>query len=62
LFVGVSSFVAGAVAKHFGYSSAFVLAALALAAAAVAGRYVFTKEVTSVDPVEVEVRDECLTG
>jgi MFS family permease len=62
LFVGVSSVVAGAVAKHFGYSSAFVLAALALAAAAVAGRYVFTKEVTSVDPVEVEVRDECLTG
>jgi MFS family permease len=62
LFVGVSSFVAGAVAKHFGYSAAFVLAALALVAAAAAGRYVFTPEVASDVPAEVEVRDECLTG
>ena len=42
LFVGLSSFAAGAVAHRFGYSAAFLLAALALAAAAVAGRFVFT--------------------
>jgi MFS family permease len=42
LFVGVSSLVAGAVSDHFGYSVAFLMAALALLAAAVAGRYVFT--------------------
>ncbi len=41
LFVGVSSFAAGAVAKSFGYSAAFLMAAGALAAAAIAGRYVF---------------------
>lgn len=41
LFVGVSSFAAGAVAKSFGYPAAFILAALALAAAALAGRFVF---------------------
>ncbi len=41
LFVGVSSFAAGAVAHRFGYSSAFVLAAAALGAAALAGRFVF---------------------
>lgn len=44
LFVGVSSFAAGAVAKKFGYSAAFVMSAAALAAAAVAGRYVFPEE------------------
>ncbi len=41
LFVGVSSFGAGAVANHFGYSAAFVMAAVALLAAALAGRFVF---------------------
>jgi MFS family permease len=41
LFVGGSSFVAGAVAKHFGYSAAFVMATVALAGAAIAGRFVF---------------------
>lgn len=62
LFVGVSSFVAGGVAKHFGYSAAFVLAALALVAAAAAGRYVFTREDASDGPAEVVVADGCLTG
>src|SRR5229473_2493190 len=41
LFVGISSFAAGAVAHRFGYSAAFGLAALSLIAAAVAGRFVF---------------------
>ncbi len=41
LFVGVSSFTAGAVAHQWGYGAAFVMAALALVAAAIAGRYVF---------------------
>ncbi len=41
LFVGLSSFAAGAVAKQFGYSAAFAMAAAALIAAAIAGRYVF---------------------
>ena len=41
LFVGVSSFGAGAVASRFGYWAAFVMAAVALGAAAIAGRFVF---------------------
>lgn len=41
LFVGVSSFAAGAVARRYGYSAAFYMAAAALIAAAFAGRYVF---------------------
>jgi MFS family permease len=41
LFVGVSSFAAGAVAGHFGYAAAFVMAAFAIGAAALAGRAVF---------------------
>jgi MFS family permease len=41
LFVGVSSFIAGAVAKRFGYSAAFAMAAAALIAAAIAGQFVF---------------------
>jgi MFS family permease len=41
LFVGISSVAAGFVAKHFGYSAAFGLAAAALGGAAIAGRYVF---------------------
>ena len=45
LFVGISSVAAGSVAYRFGYSAAFVMAALALLAAGVAGRFVFfTKE------------------
>jgi MFS family permease len=42
LFVGISSFSAGIVAKQFGYSAAFLMAAAALGAAAVAGRFVFS--------------------
>ena len=41
LFVGISSVAAGSVADRYGYSSAFVMAALALIAAAAAGRFVF---------------------
>jgi len=41
LFVGVSSFTAGAVSQRFGYSTAFFMAAGALVAAAIAGRFVF---------------------
>ncbi len=41
LFVGISSFAAGAVANRFGYAAAFVMAAAALGAAAIAGRFVF---------------------
>ena len=41
LFVGISSFSAGLVANAFGYAAAFVMAMLALVAAAIAGRFVF---------------------
>jgi predicted MFS family arabinose efflux permease len=47
LFVGVSSFAAGWVAHRFGYSAAFVMAAVALVAAAIAGRFVFFARVES---------------
>jgi MFS family permease len=52
LFVGVSSFAAGAVASHFGYAAAFVMAALAIGAAAVAGRAVFFAG--TAQPIEVD--------
>lgn len=41
LFVGVSSFAAGWVAHEFSYAAAFVMAAVALGAAAIAARFVF---------------------
>jgi MFS family permease len=41
LFVGISSFAAGGVASHYGYSAAFYMAAASLGAAAIAGRFVF---------------------
>ncbi len=44
LSVGVSSLAAGAVASKFGYTSAFLMGAVALAGAAVAGLYVFAPE------------------
>lgn len=44
LFVGVSSLAAGNVAERFGYSAAFVMAAIALLAAAIAGRLVFFRK------------------
>jgi len=45
LFVGISSFAAGIIARYYGYSAAFLMAALALIAAAVAGRFVFRTKV-----------------
>jgi MFS family permease len=41
LFVGSGSFAAGAVADHFGYGAAFVMAAVSLALAGAAGLYMF---------------------
>jgi MFS family permease len=41
LFVGTGSFAAGAVSDHFGYGSAFVMAAGALGVAAVLGLFMF---------------------
>ena len=41
LFVGISSFAAGYVAHQWGYAAAFLMAALALVAAAIAGKFVF---------------------
>lgn len=41
LFVGLSSFAAGGVASHFGYSAAFYMAAAALGAAAITALFVF---------------------
>jgi len=41
LFVGMSSFAAGAISGRFGYSAAFMMAAAALGAAAIAGQFVF---------------------
>ncbi len=48
LFVGISSFTAGAVASRFGYPAAFFMAVAAIGAAAVAGRYVFPASETDV--------------
>jgi MFS family permease len=45
LFVGVSSFAAGWVAHRWGYSAAFLMAAGAIGAAALVGRFVFTEPV-----------------
>lgn len=58
LFVGTSSFAAGALANRFGYSAAFVMAAAALFASAIAGRCVFPREP---DPVPVESAELCGT-
>ena len=52
LFVGISSFAAGVVAKRLGYSAAFLMAAAALAAAAVAGRFVFAAARSKPESVE----------
>jgi MFS family permease len=43
LFVGLSSFAAGAVAKRFGYPAAFAMGAIALAGAGVTGHIVFSR-------------------
>jgi MFS family permease len=55
LFVGISSFTAGAVANRFGYSAAFVMAVGALGAAAIAGRFVFTQTVAQASACVSEV-------
>jgi MFS family permease len=56
LFVGLSSFAAGAIAGHFGYSAAFVMAALAIGAATVAGRAVFSQPAdTRLAPLSVTI-------
>ena len=44
LFVGMSSFSAGLIANRFGYSAAFLMAIVALGAAAIAGQFVFAGE------------------
>jgi predicted MFS family arabinose efflux permease len=41
LFVGIGSFAAGAVSDHFGYASAFGMAAAALGVAAIIGWFLF---------------------
>jgi MFS family permease len=41
LFVGISSLAAGAIAKSSGYPAAFLMAAAAIIAAAIAGKFVF---------------------
>jgi hypothetical protein len=61
LFVGMSSFAAGAVSAHFGYPAAFVMAAVSLMIAAVMGIIVFpagddvvaTDEDVALEPVEL---------
>lgn len=63
LFVGVSSFAAGLLAKQYGYSSAFLMGALALVAAAFAGHAVFrgggrTSEVVGIAEAEA-ARQHC---
>jgi MFS family permease len=58
LFVGLSSFSAGLVAKNFGYSAAFVMAALALGAAAIAGRNVFPAGVNDPASAPAEMSPE----
>jgi MFS family permease len=52
LFVGAGSIAAGGVSSRFGYSSAFFMAALALGAAAIAGRVVFQINLDSAVPSE----------
>jgi len=54
LFVGVSSFAAGTVSTHFGYSAAFYMAAASLAVAGVLGAIFFrdAPEVSTALPVE----------
>ena len=44
LFVGFGSFAAGAVSDHFGYASAFVMAAIALAIAGIVGLFLFPSQ------------------
>jgi hypothetical protein len=52
LFAGISSFAAGSIAKKYGYSAAFVMAAIALSGSAVAGHYVFRSKREVLTPDE----------
>jgi MFS family permease len=52
LFVGLSSFAAGAVSNRFGYPAAFVMAAAAIGAAAIAGLFVFGSRSADVEIVD----------
>jgi MFS family permease len=52
LFVGTSSFAAGAVSARFGYPAAFLMAAASLVVAAVMGVFVFPKQQAETFPVE----------
>jgi MFS family permease len=57
LFVGTSSFAAGAVAGRWGYSAAFVMAVIALGGAAFFGRFVFaSRHQEAAESVEVSAR------
>ncbi|MSV36319.1 MAG: MFS transporter [Bryobacterales bacterium] len=56
LFVGVSSFAAGAIANHFGYNAVFLMALFALGAAVPAARAVFASE--HFEPVLVEAGED----
>ena len=50
LSVGMSSFAAGWASHKFGYAAAFVMAAVALVVAAIAGRRLFFARSTVVPP------------
>ncbi len=59
LFVGVSSLSAGSIAYRYGYSAAFFMAAAALLAAAIAGKFVFfPKEPSLPEVLDVDVSTE----
>jgi len=63
LFVGISSFAAGAIASRFGYPAAFWMAAIALSASAVAGWYVFSRrEEAAAEPESLERVDLVTEG
>jgi MFS family permease len=49
LFVGISSFAAGMIAKNFGYSAAFLMAAASIGVAAIVGRFVFTGRIPDIE-------------
>jgi MFS family permease len=57
LFVGMSSFAAGAVAKQFGYQAAFAMGVVAIGVAALTGRMVFYRAA----PAPVAAEDELVT-
>ncbi|MEO8661778.1 MAG: MFS transporter [Bryobacteraceae bacterium] len=60
LFVGLSSFAAGALAKNFGYAAAFYMGAAALIGAAFWGRFVFRPVKAEIDLPEVSYAESSL--